>query len=228
MIYYISDIHSSLSQRVFSLKRGRFMSQLSQVLWSLIGILFLSLNIGYAQDQTAKVKEPSVRKVQKVALQYAALNPEIFKNMRSRSRIQAALPQVTIRATQDNDNESRSLTRYGETELAQDISATKVVGDDLQLYAEARWKLSETVFNYQETAVMRENRYSAKERQKLLQTVTQTYFERKRTVIKLKRTKSGTQSHELLVLKLMQIEAELDALTGGWFTQQINAATLGE
>ena len=75
---------------------------------------------------------------------------------------------------------------------------------------------------------MRENRYSAKERQKLLQTVTQTYFERKRTVIKLKRTKSGTQSHELLILKLMQIEAELDALTGGWFTQQINAATLGE
>ena len=148
--------------------------------------------------------------------------------MRSRSRIQAALPQVTIRATKDNDNESRSLTRYGETELAQDISATKVVGDDLQLYAEARWKLSETVFNYQETAVMRENRYSAKERQKLLQTVTQTYFERKRTVMKLKRTKDGTQTHEMLLLKLMQIEAELDALTGGWFTQQISAATLGE
>lgn len=172
--------------------------------------------------------DPSIRKVQKVALQYAALNPEIFKSMRSRSRIQAALPQVTIRATKDQDNESRSLTRFGETELAQDISATKVVGDDLQLYAEARWKLSETVFNYQETAVMRENRYSAKERQKLLQTVTQTYFERKRTLIKLKKTKSGTQPHELLVLKLMQIEAELDALTGGWFTQQINAARLGE
>ena len=228
MIYYSSDIHSSLSQRVFSLKRGRFMSQYSQSFWSLIGILFLSLNLSFAQEQMEVAKEPDVRKVQKVALRYAALNPEIFKSMRSRSRIQAALPQVTIRATKDNDNESRSLTRYGETELAQDISATKVVGDDLQLYAEARWKLSESIFNYQETAVMRENRYSAKERQKLLQTVTQTYFERKRTVIKLKRTKSGTQSYELLVLKLMQIEAELDALTGGWFTQQINAANLGE
>ena len=228
MIYYSSAVHSSLSQRVFSLKRGRFMSLHSPLFWSLIAMFALSLNLSYAQEQTEIVKEPGVRKVQKVALQYAALNPEIFKSMRSRSRIQAVLPQVTVRATKDNDNESRSLTRYGETELAQDISATKVVGDDLQLYAEARWKLSESIFNYQETAVMRENRYSAKERQKLLQTVTQTYFERKRTVIKLKRTKSGSQSHELLVLKLMQIEAELDALTGGWFTQQINAATLGE
>jgi hypothetical protein len=204
------------------------MSQGYSFVWSLISVYFLSLNLCYAQPAGNSQIEPSVRKVQKVALQYAALNPEIFKSMRTRSRIQAALPQVTVRATKDSDNESRSLTRYGETELAQDISATKVVGDDLQLYAEARWKLSETVFNYQETAVMRENRYSAKERQKLLQTVTQTYFERKRTVIKLKRTKSGTQSHELLILKLMQIEAELDALTGGWFTQQINAADLGE
>jgi uncharacterized protein involved in exopolysaccharide biosynthesis len=118
--------------------------------------------------------EPTVQAVHKVALQYAALHPEIFKGMRQRSRIQAALPQLTVRVTSDIDKEDRALTRFDETnsQVPQNISATETNGNDLQLYAEARWKLNESVFNYQETAVMRENRYSAKERQKLLQTVT--------------------------------------------------------
>lgn len=167
--------------------------------------------------------EPTVRAVQQAALRYAALSPEIFKGMRTRSRAQAALPQLTVRVTKDLDTEDRSLTRYGESDsaLPQNISATITNGDDLQLYAEARWKLSESVFNYQETAVMRENRYSAKERQKLLQTVTQVYFERKRALIKLKPTKPGSEAAELAKLKIAQIEAELDALTGGWFTSQL-------
>jgi hypothetical protein len=94
--------------------------------------------------------------------------------MRTRSRAQAALPQLTVRVTKDLDQEDRALTRFGETNNTQpqNISATVTNGDDIQLYAEARWKLNESVFNYQETAVMRENRYSAKERQKILQTVT--------------------------------------------------------
>ena len=140
--------------------------------------------------------------------------------MKSRSRVQALLPQLTVRATKDDDQESRSLTRFGETNTPQDISATQTIGDDLQLYAEARWKLNETIFNYQETAVMRENRYSAKERQKLLQTVTQVYFERKRSVIKLTKLKGADR--ELALLKVAQMNAELDALTGGWFSQQLS------
>jgi hypothetical protein len=67
---------------------------------------------------------------------------------------------------------------------------------------------------------MRENRYSAKERQKLLQTVTQVYFERKRAIIKLAQLKGADR--ELALLKVDQMNAELDALTGGWFSQQLS------
>ena len=86
---------------------------------------------------------------------------------------------------------------------------------------------AQTVFNFQETAVMRENRYSAKERQKLLQTVTQVYFERKRALIKARNFKGSTEQKELHMLKIQQIEAELDALTGGWFTRQIQRKSGG-
>lgn len=199
---------------------------------ALVSCLLLSSyssSIAYAQTGETERDdrgEPTVRAVQQAALRYAALSPEIFKGMRTRSRAQAALPQLTVRVTKDLDTEDRSLTRYGESDnlapqTPQNISATITNGDDLQLYAEARWKLSESVFNYQETAVMRENRYSAKERQKLLQTVTQVYFERKRALIKLKPAKPGSESAELAKLKIAQIEAELDALTGGWFTSQL-------
>ena len=199
-----------------------FSSLLSASLFILSGA-----QVALAQSKTP---EPSIKIVQEVALRYAALNPEIFKSMRSRSRAQAVLPQFTVRMTKDLDNESRSLTRYGDDDtsnLGQEISATEVVGDDLQLYAEARWKLNETIFNYQETAVMRENRYSAKERQKLLQTVTQVYFERKRALLKMKSFKGDAEQRELSMLKLSQIEAELDALTGGWFTKQLSTPSNG-
>lgn len=191
----------------------------------LISTLYcLSPQLGWSElVQLDDSGEPTVQAVHQAALQYAALNPEIFKGMVTRSRVQAALPQVTVRVTKDMDQEDRALTRYGETNntLPENISATVTNGDDLQLYAEARWKLGESVFNYQETAVMRENRYSAKERQKLLQTVTQVYFERKRALIKMKPTKSGSEAAALAQLKIAQIEAELDALTGGWFTRHL-------
>lgn len=186
--------------------------------------LFSLTSLVFAEPVTLDESgEPTVQAVHQAALNYAALNPEIFKGMRTRSRVQAALPQVTVRVTKSLDQEDRALTRFGETNntLPENISSTVTNGDDLQLYAEARWKLGESVFNYQETAVMRENRYSAKERQKLLQTVTQVYFERKRALLKLSPSKPGSEADALSRLKVDQIDAELDALTGGWFTRHL-------
>jgi hypothetical protein len=198
---------------------------LSLALAALASPLALSAEARAQDEQVSltldKDGEPSVKSVQQVAMRYSSLNPEVFQSLKSRSRIQAVLPQLTVRTTKNLDEESRSLTRYGETNIAQDISATSVRNDDLQLYAEARWKLNELVFNYQETAVARENRYSAKERQKLLQTVTQVYFERKRALVKLKDSRQG-DARDLALLKVQQLDAELDALTGGWFSGQIS------
>ena len=141
---------------------------LSLSLWLLVSTSF---SVASAQSVIERDEsgEPTVRAVQQAALRYSALGPEIFKGMRTRSRAQAALPQFTVRVTKDLDQEDRALTRFGESNNTQpqNISATVTNGDDIQLYAEARWKLNESVFNFQETAVMRENRYSAKERQKL-------------------------------------------------------------
>ena len=192
------------------------------ILISMCSTFILASHTNAVAQKKKKKKEPTVQQVQQVAIQYARLHPNVFRSMISRSKVQALLPQLTLRMTTDLDQESRSLTRFGETNEPQDISATEIQGDDLQLYAEARWKLNETIFNYQETAIMRENRYSAKERQKLLQVTTQLFFERKRALIRLKSFKKKSDERNLHILKIQQIEAELDALTGSWFTQNVS------
>lgn len=187
-----------------------------------------------AQAPNAKAKEllarfdgePNVNQVQRAALDYAALHPEIFDNMRSRTRSRGLLPQVTVRVTQDVDDVNRGVTSFtlsdNNTSVAEKVSATETKYELLQLTGQARWEFGDLVFSRAETAVVRENRYAAKERQKLLQLVTQLYFERRRAQLDLLLSPPAEAGARALAeLKIAQLTAELDALSGGRFSRMI-------
>lgn len=164
--------------------------------------------------------EPTINQVQQAALDYASMHPESFDEMRSRSRYAAVLPELKVRVTKDLDDESRSVTSFEDNNQPDKVSATEVRDDQLQLLGEVKWKLGDMVFNARETAVVRENRFAAKERGKLLQTVTQIYFERRRTQIELLQAPPADVSSRALVeLKIAQLTGELDGLTGGAFSR---------
>lgn len=170
--------------------------------------------------------EPNVNQVQRAALDYAALHPEIFESMRSRTRVRGLLPQVTVRVTQDVDDVNRGVTSFTlddtNRSLAEKVSATETKYELLQVTGQARWELGDLVFSRQETAVVRENRYAAKERQKLLQLVTQLYFERRRAQLDLLLSPPAEAGARALAeLKIAQLTAELDALSGGRFSRMI-------
>ncbi len=163
--------------------------------------------------------EPSVNQVQAAALDYARLHPEILASLRSRSRVAAALPDLKVRVRKDLDDGERNVTRFDQN-APQDLSATTVVTDELQLEGEARWKLGDMVFNSRETAVVKEFRLAAKERQRLLQTVTQLYFERRRAQVELLTAPPAEVSGRLQAeMKVAELTGELDALTGGAFSR---------
>lgn len=166
--------------------------------------------------------EPSINQVQRAALDYAAMHPEIFDNMATRTRARALVPDVTLQVTSDVDDEVRTLGNRTNAGTLEDFATTETNRDLLQLRGELKWKLGDLVFSSQETAIARENRYSAKERQKLLQTVTQVYFERRRAQIDLLLSPPAEAGARALAeLKIAQLTGELDALTGGRFSRLV-------
>lgn len=170
--------------------------------------------------------EPTVNQVQQAALSYANLHPELFESMATRSRARGALPELRLRMVMDDNEDSRSVVRFAKNaegrETADNISATQTNVDKMQYLGEVRWRFSDVVFNAQETAVARENRYSARARQQLLQGITQVYFERRRAQIELMEAPpqdpTARAMHEL---KIQQLTAELDAVTGGRFSRMV-------
>ncbi len=167
-------------------------------------------------------KEPDVKAVQKAALEYAVMNPELIRSMHTRSRVAPLLPELKLRVAKDLDDESKSLTRFSESNQPEDISATEVKGDDLSLQGELKWQLDELIFNTGETSVMKENRYTARERRQLLRLVTELYFSRRKAQVKLLTRPPKDASRRVMAdLQIAQLTAELDSLTGGRFSMMI-------
>lgn len=168
--------------------------------------------------------EPSVNQVHQAALDYANLHPEVFESMRTRSRARGALPELRVQMVSDADEDARSVVRFARDaegrSVADNISATDTKGDALRWLGEVRFRFGDVVFNAQETAVARENRYSARARQQLLQAITQVYFERRRAQIELMNAPpQDPTARALQELKIQQLTAELDAVTGGRFSR---------
>ncbi len=205
------------------------MRQRARISWVLsIGLLTAAGSAHAQSDAEAKARallgrfenEPDVNRVQRAAMDYATMHPEVFESMRSRSRLAALLPEVKIKVLKQLDEDSRSVTNFTEESRPRDVSATETNGDELQLTGEAKWKLGDVVFNARETAVVRESRQTAKERQRLLQTVTQLYFERRRAQLELLTAPpADPASRALAELKIGELTSELDALTGGSFSR---------
>ena len=174
-------------------------------------------------------QEPTVNQVQQAALDYANLHPELFDAMRTRSRVRGALPEVKLVLTQNDDKESRSVARFDDQGNRGETTGYDTLGDDMQVRGEVKWQLGDLVFNNQETAVSRENRYSARARQQLLQTVNQIYFERRRAQIELLTAPpKDPTARALAELKIQQLTGEIDAITGGRFSRMITGEAVPE
>lgn len=212
----------------------RALKTVSMVISVAVALTALLAAPAVAQAPNAKAQEllkrfegePNVNQVQRVALDYAQLHPEMFEAMRSRTRTRGLLPQVTVRVTQDSDDVNRGVTSFSlddtNRSLAEKVSATETRYELLQLTGQARWELGDLVFSRNEPAVVRENRFAAKERQKLLQLVTQLYFERRRAQLDLLLSPPAEAGARALAeLKIAQLTAELDALSGGRFSRMI-------
>ena len=172
---------------------------------------------GYSAD------EPKVRQVQEVAIAYAEVSPEKIKKWRKQAAKKAFLPTVSVGV----DRNSSDLWHWetGSTAVGQ-------VGDDslrrgrdnIDWDVRLSWDLGKVIWNDDQTAIDVRSKLMVELRDDILDQVNKLYFERLRVKMELAGLNiEETKKRNEKELKLQELTASLDALTGGYFSRQLAA-----
>jgi hypothetical protein len=164
-------------------------------------------------------EDPPVEALRRAATALALAEPERARGLVERARWAGFLPETRLRVDRRfGRSESEDL---GKSPL--DAPATPVGVDttnDVRYEARATWDLSRIVFNPDEIGAESQALRIADIRREIEARVIRLYFERRRLKAEALATDaSDTTSGFRLELRVLEIEAELDAVTGGAFSR---------
>lgn len=169
--------------------------------------------------------QPGIAAVQEAAVKYAEVEPEKIIRWRNLAAKRAALPKVSAGINRDTTDlwhwESGSTTKNGDDVL---VRGRDTIGWDLTL----SWDLSELIWSSEQTSIDVRSRLMVELRGDILDEVNKTYFERLRVKMELDslpiedRNKRAEKD-----LRLRELTASLDALTGGFFSRKIRDLASG-
>jgi hypothetical protein len=164
-------------------------------------------------------EDPPVAALRAAATALVLAEPERAHSLVERARFAGWLPELRIMA-------DRRFARTESVDLGtpSDGAALAPVGidsnNDVRYQARATWDLSKIIFNPDEIAAQFQALRTADTRREIESLVIRLYFERRR----LKAESATADDLDMLPgsrreLRVAEIEAELDALTGGAFTR---------
>ena len=172
--------------------------------------------------------EPTIRQVQVWANQHAQTSPHQVQRWLRQSRSFAGLPQVQLEIQlRDDWNQGFDYLNADGAELvpSEEPFAVRTDADQGQvqtLKARLVWDLDKLVMSAERIRVIREAQDVAKLRDDVLSEVTRVYFERRRLQVEGLLAPHGDLAarvrHEL---RLRELTASLDALTGGAFARSL-------
>jgi hypothetical protein len=173
-------------------------------------------------------REPNISKVQSLAIHYAEVHPEKIQQWRALARKRAWLPSLDIGFDggadwSRNDSIFGSSSSGGAHYIAPDDKSS---GGDSGWDVALSWDLSELVWNSDQTSIDSRSKLMVELRDDILNQITRIYFERRRMQIEL-----ATMDHpnwQMRVeyeLRIAELTALIDGLTGGQFSQSLNASS---
>lgn len=161
---------------------------------------------------------PTIQQVQRVVASYAEVGPEKVRNWRALSRLRAFVPSLTLSLDQDRDTNIASSTTGGVTRFTvgpEDRSRSLDFG--------FTWDLGDLLFSPDQTSIDVRSRLTTQLRQDLLEEATRIYFERKRLIAEFEAQPTEDKVlREERSLRVAELTAYLDALTGGWYSRQLD------
>jgi hypothetical protein len=162
--------------------------------------------------------EPDVRAVQQSAVKYARTHPDKVDRWRARARASNLLPELRLAFNRDQATDS-SQTRTSGTG---DPRATTGADDKFGLDVRVAWDLNKAIYDPAEVQIQRETIKASRQRDSLVAEVTKLYFERRRAQVKLLLDRDMDLRTQIKQeLKIAELTAYLDGLTGGWFSSQL-------
>ncbi len=195
-----------------------------------------------SEPQTAEevlasfMHEPSVQDVHRWTSSYAKASPHLVERWLKASRNFAGLPQLTLeyRLRDGWDQDFVYLTSAGGAAITPEEEVLPQLSDggldkDAYYTVRMRWDLNELVMSSERIRVINEAQDIAKLRDKFLVEATNLYFERRRLQVEMMLApRSDVLGQVRDQLRLMEVTANLDALTGGAFSAALATGTSGE
>lgn len=164
--------------------------------------------------------EPSIAEVQKAAIEYAEVHPRKIEEWRKAAAKKALMPSVSLNHSVDSD-ENVDLDRGGTADPDHFITGPQEKSRDWSLGVS--WDLGDLIWNNDQTSIDTRSRLMVELRDDVLTEVTHLYYERRRLQVEI--TLNPPRELPSILekeIKLEELTASIDALTGGYFSSQIH------
>ncbi len=164
--------------------------------------------------------EPSIKDVQREAIRYAEVEPEKIKLWRKQAAAKALFPKMGLEIGRNVSDlwhwETGSTTRCQDDALVRGRDA-------IEWSASFTWDLGEIVWNPDQTTIDTRSRLMVKLRDEILNEVNKLYFDRQRVKAELANLAIEDKKRRVeKEIKLQELSASLDGLTGGYFSRNLN------
>ena len=164
--------------------------------------------------------EPTVLEVQEAAARYALVHPDIYGDWLSRASWSNVLPERLtgeFQSTLDDDTTARTTA----SDSTSSDYTTRDLDEQLRLKVFAEWDLSRLIFDQDEYNAAKELSKIVTRREDLLTTINKLYFARRQLqALGVLNPSNSAQKALKQQLQLAGLTADLDALTGGWFSKE--------
>jgi len=161
--------------------------------------------------------EPSILEIQNAAISYAEVHPQKIDKWRKAARKSAFLPRLSFGIDKDKSDS-----------LHWDAGAnpdTWVIGpedEDTGWDIDLTWDLGDLIWNEDQTQIDVRSKLMVQLRDDILDEVNRYYFERKKLQIELAEfPPENNHSRIQKELRIQELTANLDALTGGFFSDNL-------
>ncbi|MCA9403759.1 MAG: hypothetical protein KC897_08255 [Candidatus Omnitrophica bacterium] len=169
-------------------------------------------------------REPGIAELHRLAIAYADVHPDKIIRWKRQARLKAWVPNVDI-GVDAGRGWSRSDSLWGSSSSGgthyvgpDDKSSSRDIGWDVSL----SWDLSDVIWSTDQTSIDARAKLMVELREDIINQVTRLYFERRRLQIEMRASGPDAQPVWTYELRIAELTALLDGLTGGGFSRSID------